>query len=473
MDQVAQKLPEVRAQKNSLIKDDDGRLIRIVIPWHNPGPALPDKIPASAISYGFDKVRDNLLLSTPKYEAQWATSITTAISKVAAMAWELSGPVKTKRDRYHEILLNFHAGMGIYGWIPGISVGLRSFFTTGYQLVEIERSSKAGTSKAVALHNINPLKALFTGDSLYPIEVMNGAGEFHKIPWHNVMVIGDVMNLTDGDGLFESAAVRAYPQIKKLSSIEQYVYEKVSGRRPQSIYFVGGVLGESITEAIATAKNDANSENMTAFMGAAMVPVMGDVPVSLAEIPLAEMPDGFDAKEERLHSAMIYASALGLDFQSVNPQLLGGQGMGSTGNQSQVLKNKEKQSGIAAWKQQWTHLMNELVLDQRTLFSFKEIDLDDQGKEADTDGKLIGSAVQAVSGQLMTPAQAVNWLVDRDVLPIEFAQADETAGETITDTQISKDEENKPISNQLESNSPAAVMVDKEKSRNVWEDLLY
>ncbi len=434
-----EKLPDTRKGANSVTGGDG--LLHIVIPWHKNHVALPPSVPADAGNYGFNSHRDAVLMSTPKFEAQWASSISTAINRIASMSWEINSDIPLRRKKFHDMLMNFGAGMGIHGWIPGLSVGLRSYFTTGVQIVEIERASGARGARAVALHNLSRSRCFFTGDSQHPIEYLGSDGGSYKIPWHNLIMMIDNMNPDFPDGaIAESAAERAYPQIIKLAAIETFVYEKVSGRRPQAIYFVGGATQSTIQDAIKNAEYSANDQGLTSYMGAAMVPVMGDVPVTIANIPLAELPDGFDAEDERRRADIIYANALGLDHQSVNPQLIGSQGLGSTGNQSKVLNNKEKQSGLSAWRQQFTHQVNMMLLDERTLFAFKEVDFEDKNHKASLDKTNVETAGAMIDKGITDQGQARNWLVDNDTLPVDFIEEDNTAGGSLTDTQKPKDE---------------------------------
>jgi hypothetical protein len=468
---TAEKLPLERQQSRSVTEGSDG-LLHIVIPWHTNHSALPPEVPRDVGNFGFNSLRDSVLMSTPKYEGMWASAISTAINRIASMAWEINSDIPLRRKKFQELLLNFHAGMGVYGWIPGLSIGLRSYFTTGIQIVEIERSSGARGARPIALHNLPRSKCIMTGDSLYPVEYLNSNGKVYKVPWHNVMIMIDNMNPDFPNGsIAESAAERAYPQIIKLAAIEKYVYEKVSGRRPQAIYFVGGVTQSTIVDAIQNAEYNANDKGLTSYMGAAMVPVMGDVPVSVESVPLAELPDGFDAENERRRADMIYANAIGLDHQSINPQLIGGQGLGSTGNQSKVLNNKEKQSGIAAWRQQWTHQANYMLLDDKTLFAFKEVDFEDRRAESSISSSETQTAGTMIDKGIITDQEARNYLVDKDVLPPEFVQDDKTAGGSLNDSQKPKDgkEGQAPKQEQPKQEEESET----EKSSSVWADLIY
>jgi UDP-2,3-diacylglucosamine pyrophosphatase LpxH len=381
--------------------------------------------------------------------------------------------ISGKRER--ELLLNAGAGAGMYGWVKFLAAGLRGYFTLGYQVIEIERASGARGARPVAIHHLNPLRCYFTGDNQYPVHYLGQDNEVHQLPWHDVMIIGDNLGTSAGDKyLFESAAERVYRTIIKLAAIETYVYEKISGNRPQSIYFVGGLMGNSIKEAKDQASNDADDKNMLVFRGANVVGVPGDVPVSVVEVPLAALPDGFDPVSERERADLLYANALGLDPQSLNPSLVGRQGLGSTGNQSQVLENKEAKSGLASWRQQFSHEVNQMLLDDKTLYAFKERDLRDKALEAEVAGKFSDAVDTMINNQTITPAQGTNYLVDQDVLPPEYLEEDVTGGDTLRDDQknISEGDEE---TGEPAADPPAEQDQDQltEKDSQIWHDLIY
>lgn len=92
-------------------------------------------------------------------------------------------------------------------------------------------------------------------------------------------------------------------------------------------------------------------------------------------VTLAELPDRFNRKEETDLAILTYANSIGLDVQDLQP--LTGQQLGA-GAQSQVLDEKSKGKGLAAWRQGFMHELNEAVLDERTTFAFIENDYRDQ-----------------------------------------------------------------------------------------------
>src|SRR5690606_10786165 len=157
-------------------------------------------------------------------------------------------------------------------------------------------------------------------------------------------------------------------------------------------------------------------------------------------------------------SDLIYALVLDLDPQDINPQLIGRQGLGSTGNQSLVLADKSK--GNRSWEQQFTHQVNELALDDKTMFSFIEVDFRDKKAAAELRGMNIEAENAMIESGILTPEQARNNLVDSGDLPRAYLENDITPGGTLSDTD-------KPIGEMEEEDEgdvAAAAMVGAEKS---------
>jgi len=167
----------------------------------------------------------------------------------------------------------------------------------------------------------------------------------------------------------------------------------------------------------------------------------------LVTIPLAELPDGFEATTERERADLIYANAIGLDPQDINPTIIGRQGLGSTGNQSVVLARKQRGRGLASWMTQFSQAMNELALNAGVLFTFSDPSTEEQKTEAEV-SKIRAETrkIQIESGEI-TPEQSTNLAVDDGDLPREFIEVDETGGNVIRDddkplaqTQVSEED---------------------------------
>lgn len=238
--------------------------------------------------------------------------------------------------------------------------------------------------------------------------------------------------ISSGIVVHNCAAERAYKNILKLESIERYVYEKVSGQRALSIYLVNGIMPQQIDDGIQSSKSQAQAKGVATYLGATIIGLAGDIPVTVAEIPLAELPDGFNRKEEWDITMNTYARCIGIAVQDLQP--LSGQGLG-TGTQSQVLDEAAKGQGLAAWRQAFEHAANEYALDDKTTFYIKTSDIRDRERESIV-SQTFAATMQSWFTMGMPYAQIVNYAVDNDQMPPEYrVDEDLTPGEIISDDE--------------------------------------
>ncbi len=387
---------------------------------------LPYDLPADPVS------RDQWLRASTRLETMWSNAVNIAATKLQSLATNVSGEVPLRVKRTQELLLHADAGNG---WVTFIGKIARDYLTTDNGVfIEIERYAKAPGARIKGLHHLDSLRCRRTGDPEIPAIYRDLLGREHELKHYQVIVmssgLADARAESLGQG--ECAASRAWRTIAKLAAIERYVFEKVSGRRPLALHFIGGVSTPQIEDTIAGAQAAADAKGLKTYMGAALSGVLSDKPPSLVTIPLAELPDGFNPEQERADAYLRYADALGIDLQDLQP--LSGQGLG-TGTQSRVLAEKESGKGLMSFRQDFTHKLNEFVLDDKTTFAFSENDLRDQKDKAEiakTRGDFVTGQIEA---GVITPAQGLQVLVDHDDLPREFLPSDETSFTDLSDTE--------------------------------------
>lgn len=413
--------------------------------------------------------RDDVLRATVYKEAMWGAAIGIAISKIAAAGWEIQSDVK-RRAKYGQDLYLYADGRSV-GWVSFLGKHLRSFLTSDNgAFVEIVRATKGVGSKIIGLRHLSSRRVIRTGDPSIPAIYRDFKGKYHELKDHQVMLFAD---MPDDDETFRgtglSAASRAYPAIFKLASIEWYVREKVSGLHPLAIHIVNGVLSNQLDGAVKAAKDQTVAKGIASYMGAVIIGIpQGEAP-GVVTIPLAELPDGFNRKEEFDLAILTYANAIGLDVQDLQP--LSGQGLG-TGTQSIVLADKAKGRGLASWKQQWTHQNNEKVLPKATTFNFMEKDYEDMSKRA-----LISKARAEVSklrigATITTPAQELQVLVDDDELPREFLALDLTNSENLSDDEKPVSENAEEAQAAIESTAEQVELEEGEATKEPKEAIL-
>lgn len=374
--------------------------------------------------------RDRILRNTVYKESMWSASIGIAISKIAASAWEITSETGLRARRGQDLLLNAD-GQNI-GWTQFVAKNLRDYLTTDNgSFAEIVRAGPGKFSRPIGLRHLDSRRCIRTGDPDTPVVYRDRKGQWHGLKWWQVIAMSDNPEPSDfyyGVGL--CAASRAYTQIYKLAGMDWYMNEKITGQRPLAIYIVNGVLDKQMKNAIGAAKEGVNARGLTTYMGAVIMGIpQGETP-GLVTIPLAELPDGFDRKEEVDLGILNYANAIGLDPQDLQPLTSSQLG---TGTQSQVLHEKAKGRGMITWKQQWTHAVNQLLLPAATTFVFIENDLDDRMKKAEIADTFTKASVERAKTGLTTVQQEVAVLIDEKVLPPEYQDTDLTPTVTLGD----------------------------------------
>jgi len=176
-----------------------------------------------------------------------------------------------------------------------------------------------------------------TDNPKYPLEYIDRKGHVHQLAYYDVLNFGDQIDPTEGEqGWVQSSAERAYEHIAITEAVMKYLYEKVTGVRATSIEFIQGITNKALTDAINSGDDDMKRKGAMIYKGVVAVPIPGDIPVQRVSIPLAEIPDGFDAQQIRDQATIIYAGATGMDVNDLDPRIAQRSQLGS-GAQALVL----------------------------------------------------------------------------------------------------------------------------------------
>ena len=425
---------------NSVTKDDypkDSPSKRgVVMDFFIPSSAIYRNLnlPATPPPYWSHR-RDFVLQSTIYAESMWATAVYIATSRQTSMSWRVRGQ-SLKARRMHEILHNSDAGDG---WVAFLSRHYRDFtLTDNGGFIEIVRSSSARGSRLEGLVHLDSTRCTRTGNPDIPVVYEDRKSRYHELKDYQVIMISDMPDPGDlwyGVGL--SAATRAYPSIYNLYAIETYVGEKVTGRKALAIHFVNGVNVSQLQSAFEEGQAAEDALGYVAQMGAIIIPnIDPSATPGVATVQLAGLPEHFDPNQERRKCYLIYANALGLDPQDIDPQLLASKSLG-TGAQSRVIDDKASGRGGMSWRQQFTHQMNEKVMPEKILWEFIEKDYRDLLQQAQLEHMRTVTNVNRVQAGLLSPSQANNLLVDLEDISKEYLlESDLTDVEDWTDTNM-------------------------------------
>jgi hypothetical protein len=393
----------------------------------------------------WSQARDLTLAATLQLENLWSSAIFKAITKLASRGWVVEDGDDSQRrtERAQELLLN---ASGAAGWVGFLTQHLQDYLTTDNGApVEIVRASSAAGSRILGLMPLDSLRCIRTGDSAVPMLYRALDGKEHELRDYQVLDFVDMRSpRAELCGVGLCAASRAWRKIHTLASLEIYLDEKISGTRPNSIFIINGMAGSQLEDAVTMTATQQEAKGYVNYRGAVIVTATKpDAPLTLIEIPLAQVPDGFNAREEREEARLVYAHAIGIDLQELQPQPAGL----NSGGTALVLAEKAKGQGLAAWAKQAEHFFSHRVLPKSTTFAWSERDLGEQKAEAEVN-KVRADTVAALAAPagenapaLISREQAVQLLVDQGVLPKEFLPApDQTAGGVLEDDEKLPDE---------------------------------
>lgn len=440
-----------------------GGLLQILVPVPSLARVLPEELPISA------KERDRVLSITPRVDAQWGAAIGIAVTQVASLSYRVDG-TKTRARRLLEILDNADISVGNWtgGWVHFIGKHIRDYLTTNNgAFFEVVRKGTARGSQIVGINHLSSIRCFRTGDPEYPVVYMDRWGRQHVLRWWEVVGMSDMPDPDDyllGAGL--CAAERAYQQIRKLATLETYVYEKLSGSRPLAIYLVSGMSSKQLDKAVSDGFERQKQRGLTTYMGAVIATTLKpDEQPGLVTIPLAELPDGFVAAEERDRADLVYANSIGLDPQDLAP--IGGERQLGVGAQSSILHDKAKGRGLAVYKVALKHAISRMVADTKSKFYLSENDYVDQERRAKI-SRLRSDFVGAlVSRGIVSEQEARQILVDWGEIPIAFVAVD------ITTTQTYEDDD-KPALMETETRDQQRLMkhLEAEEEERLLEEAI-
>lgn len=406
--------------------------------WHMLFPGIVGQI--GDLPPYWSPMRDRVLRTTPMREAMWSAAVHIAVTQIATADWRLDG---RRLAGWQELLL---AADNNQTFVAFEEKQAKDYLLTDNgNFFEIIRATDARGSRIIGLSHLSSWRCQRTGDPDIPVLYRDRKGEWHEMRDYQVVGMEDE---PDADLLYYNvgfcAASRAFPAIMKLSALETYVYEKISGKRPLDIALVNAQIKEQqLQDAVDTQKERSLEQGYVQYMGVVMIPILDpSATPQVAHIPIAGLPDGFDPKEERLTAQLVYADCLGLDPTTLNPELAArGRALGS-GAQAQVLDDKEKGKATISYRKKHSALLNDRVLPNRVTFSFYERDLADELRRAQVI-KENTAAMRDLVGNgtappIIPPELAARFLVDNDVLSEELMPGQQGTTQTLRDTQKPK-----------------------------------
>lgn len=449
-------LPPSAIKGDTLDYPSSGAVVRLALPW-----MLSPPTPYTDLPRYWSPRRDWFLCATLEKESMWAAAVARTATKFAAHGYVIRDSKDSKLRVSQSQQLLKQAGGG-EGWVTfalkvvqdllltdnGVFIRIRRAgettetirvkeqYVAGGAIQEFsEAAVTRGTpGKITGLYHLDSLRCIRTGNLMYPVRYMPINGVQQILRWDQVLMYADQPSpRAELFGVGRSAASRAYKTICKLAAMEQLVYENLTGGGANKLVFLQGINDPTLQAILKSGEVDAQAKGLVYYLGTILGAIPSDTPISSVEIRLKELLQSFVPKDERDNGYLIYANAIGVPVQDIQP--LSGQGLG-TGTQTVILQDQAQGIGIAAFIKWWEQTVSDRVLPATTELEFiDDNDMRDQKAKADVAHiRATTRQVQIASGEI-DPAIARQLAVDSEDLPPELLQQDATSGGQISDDE--------------------------------------
>lgn len=364
--------------------------------------------------------RDRVLREFWKSEDILKTSIFVTVARYAAMQWSVIGP-PLLREVAHDTLNMVEDGKGMQALISKVELDCLTQDNGGW--VNIIRSENSSDSPMVSLKHLDSSRCRRTGVYDQPMVYWDALDAPHVMQDYQCEDFVDFPAPEDrAYGSQMCAVSRIIEDARYIRDTAIFTHEKVSGRNPRAIHFVGGVSGKSVRKALEDHKRLSEAKSQF-YVDPPIIP--GNDPtatVSKVTLEMASLYDGFSEDSAKRWYYQAVANALGVDSQDLIP--LPGGNLG-TSQQSNNLSMKGNTKGPALFQGSWTHFMNyKGVLPRDATFSYAERDPSLEMAELQmanlrAKNRQIRLGTQVAPGEL-TPAMARQLAVRDGDLPVEF-----------------------------------------------------
>jgi len=404
------------------------------------------------------------------------SAFTTVAARNAAFAWTFDGGDRLV-SRAQRLLQESNLGGGWRSLMIRLTIDLLSQDNGAF--VEVVKERDSADSRTIGLLNLDAGRCWRTGDPRNPVLYTAQDGTYHLLPWYRVMLFEEMPSAIERlRGLQYSALTRILTTAQIYRDMQQYVREKVSGRNPSSLTFVGGVGRKELEDAQARMNATADNEGRYRYGGHVMIPGLSpERSVSVETVDFKSIPDGFDAADEFNRLIDSLAMALLIDRQDLAPLTGGNLG---TSTQSEVLSRKTRGKGPALFQKMIEDKFNFFgIFGQGVTFRFEEQDAVQEREEAEA--RKIRADVYKVYYDMGMPANTIwQMMADSGDLDEEYlalmGQSDVTDDVTVTDEEPAENQAEvtaeAAVDSVVETNPLAAIRAEKPRVRTAQHDAM-
>jgi SPP1 gp7 family putative phage head morphogenesis protein len=366
-----------------------------------------------------------------------ASALYTTIVRNAAFSWTLEGPPQSVKA-VQGMLHRSDFGRGWSSFITKFAIDLMTQDNGAF--VEVIRATDSPTAPVWGLANLDAGRCRRTADPDFPVIYVDRKGRLHKMKWYQVHIEAEFPSPVETMfGMQLCAVSRVLAAAQLLRDISVYQREKIGGDNPNAIYLVGGVPSQTITDAMTQHKKKQAERGMARYVVPLVVASLDPTAtVSVAEIALKTLPDGFDTEEAMRWYINQLAMGFGADYQDFAP--LPGKGLG-TSTQSKVLHDKARGRGPAMFMSMIENMLNfHGILPGNVLFRYDEQDVQADLQQAELEKTTAETLTMLVEKGVLTPEAARQQLLDKGMISNELFMAIQE-GRDLTPDIVAQDTE--------------------------------
>jgi len=180
--------------------------------------------------------------------------------------------------------------------------------------------------RAVSVAHLDAWRCTRTGSAIYPVVYQDTSGKLYKLHYSRVMFTSQMTSpIADMFGVGYCAISRAISVAQTLIDILVFKQEKLGSRPLRELLITkGGLDPNDLQEAFFLAESRMDSEGLTRY---AKIIIGGNATLpeaSVEQIPLSQLPDGFDERTSIELGMATIALAFGVDARELFPAMSSG-----------------------------------------------------------------------------------------------------------------------------------------------------
>jgi hypothetical protein len=389
-----------------------------------------------------NRTRDEFLTQFVRREPNLMGILSSVVEIDTNRGWRLVGG-RNQVLRYTDILHNFQAAEGLYGWRPAISATSRSFWNTDMGgLIEVGRQGNKGPVRG--FYTVDPTAVALTGNNKYPLKYYP---ENEKpIFWTEEDYIRTASLPSAKQalaGLGYCAISRCIELAVMMCAVYEHDKEQLGARAPSGLLLLQGISQQQWADAMVIREGHLDGLDRE-FFGSVAVLASKNLTLDAKLIALSQLPKGFNFREWVDLIIFGYSVCFGYDASEFFPVQFGAMGRGT---ETEVQHEKATAKGRLAFalglQEQLQYFLPDTLLFQFDVRDDKGDKIRAESQQAQVD--VVTSMYESGLGNgmsLVSRPQALALLANYGILPASWVPLDleiQTDKEGGTDIELDPD----------------------------------